>query len=512
MVNINNDNIKKLCGIFFENFNQVYKECSREEKRYISEYKNFFFKKWYYSTLVENSDLTPAYLVRQAEKGRNMVYPVLGKTGNNRLQAELYEYSIKDHPSARDFRIIAKKAENGIRMDETFTIKDEFFADLKGKLTLYDKSYVGYLIQLGIEMNVYEEMPSVGVIAFKLGSDAKKYMSMDNETLFKNIVDAAIKVASHFLTGYIINVYCEIKPEDVAMWLTEPISLDNIYDNYFCGNTEEEYMVEKLLENGMSDERQPTLVSYVFGTNIDRWFLTPFGYYFRLIDPFYLCRFSCYDEIKFFLSAWREGKKHNFERFSEAAVYSPCSYYRLTEIGMDMFGSESIVSEKENRIFEELDADSIIDILCIGDRGGYEKISELSAPVFDICTLRIENTDIPEIWAEIEIPAMSNLNFIHLCIYFMFGSRSDEEYDFRFYKLPESPFTEYRPVSDDKNTKGTGTTLIGDILDEGEECYYETIAENGMTEVFRIVNIKNGKNEKDVKYPHIISGDDEVKE
>ncbi len=494
-------NIEKLCAVFFDKFNEIYEKYSKNKKKQIIGYVNCFFRKWYYSTFIENTELTSAFLVEMTGSRDKNLYPVLCAEGES-FGINILEYSLDDHPLVRDMRAIAELSANVVRIGEDFEATSEVLEQLKGNISLWDREYISYLFMLGMEAEIFEKMPSLGVTALRLSDGAGKYLSMNNRELFEWLLDKAINLSAKYLSCFFMGGYCEIEHQDVVKWLSEPMPIDAIFSEYYDGG--QGFSEISDIMNGEKDDASMSFSadSFLLGLNIDKWFLTPFGYYFRLIDPCYLCPYSYYDELEFFLAVQKETEKDG--GYMDSALYAPCTYYRFTAAGALLFGADKESNVGKNYLFDVKAPEEVIDILSSENTEEYARLSELSVPVYDVMTIRVEYTEDTDIWLEAELSVNAGLNYVHIYISYLFGTAFSEEQPFRFYKLPESPFTEYKPSFLGGRGPKTEKTTLKELLEIGESCYYETEIENDIKATYKITNIDIKQRSRDEEYPLVV--------
>lgn len=492
-------NIEKLCSVFFDNFNDLYGNYNKKNREYILKYINCFFKKWYYSTLIDNTELSPAFLVNKGGGDKKAVYPVL-YVNNDKPDINILEYGIDDHPFLRDIRKAAELTGDVVRLNEDRTVTDRIFAQLKDSISICDKEYMDYIFMIGVEAGIFEQMPSLGVTALKLSENSHKYLSMNNRDMLAYIINAAMNIAAEQLSCYFMGSYCTVKWADIALWLSEPKTVDEIFSKYYY-NGREIPDISEVIDDFAQMSRTVYADSFMLGLNIDKWFLTPFGYYLRLIDPCYLCNFSYYDEMEFFMAVHKEVQEHGGTM--DPALYSPCTFYRLTELGAELYDTKDNDSFKESVIFETIEPNEVIDILARGKKEEYEKLYRLSIPKFNVMKIRIEPEDHTDKWFETEINVKVSLSYVHIYISHLFENELMVGQFFRFYKLPDSPFTQYKPSYLEQRGPKTDTTTMEELLEAGEECYYETELFDGSKVTYKITNLKISRRDQNIEYPHI---------
>ena len=186
--------IDDIIKIFVSCFNEVYENTNKKDRKCLLEYINNFFRKWYYSSFIDNSELSPAFLVQGANDDKYPYYPVIGSSDKD-INIRIYEYSPEEHPFLRDLRTISQSIDEIVKFDEELNISDEFFNTVKNNISIGDKRYVEYIFQIGMDMGIFEKMPSVGITAVRLGADSDIIMELDSRELFTLIVETAVDIA-----------------------------------------------------------------------------------------------------------------------------------------------------------------------------------------------------------------------------------------------------------------------------------------------------------------------------
>lgn len=496
--------IDTLIEIFISGFRDIYEIIDEKDKTCLFDYINNFFRKWYYSSFIDNSELSPAFLAAASNNDKYPLYPVIGAADSG-IAIHTYEYSLDKHPFLADFRLIAKKVAGIVKLDEDFNISDEFFDEIKNHISIADRRYAEYIILTGIEAEIFEKMPSVGVTAIKLSDEAEEIFKRKDRDILLLLIESAMDMAASNLSEKFLGEYYEIEWEDIALWLSKPMPIDVIFNEcYDEMGVGAEAMASFLSGDADDIDRAISVNSFRRGLNFDKWFLTPFGYYFRLIEPCYLCEFSFYDELEFFMDAYIDSNGFKVREVMDAALYSPCTSYRITRLGAEMFETE--YKKCSSDIFDKITPEDIINVIAEGSIKDVENLISMTSPKYDIITLRISNFSKEKLWLDIDIAADSSLDYLHLYISYIFRREVLFCHSFRFYKLPASPFTEYTPSYLGERGPKTDNTTIKEILDENEECFYEAVF-YGKNEDFtaraKITHKKISLCKKGYDYPRI---------
>ncbi len=465
--------IDALSEVFTTGFTEIYNKFDKAKRDILLEYSNNFFRKWYYSSFIDNTELSPAFLADAANDKDTLFYPVIGYSDTG-IDINTYEFSISDHPFLSDIRAIANSIEGIVKFDEGFNISEEFYNGIKHNISMADKRYVEYIFILGLEMGIFEKMPSVGITAVRRGKRYNDILNMPERDIFSLVIDKAVYIAADSLSESFLGEYYDIQSKDIENWLKDPVPIDAIFNDFFDEIGLGAEAMESLLSGGADEmDRMISMISFRLGLRFDKWFLTPFGYYLRLIDPCYLCSFSFYDELAFFMETLKSCEDIEEKDIMDAAVYSPCTSYRLTKLGADMLNA---VYEKDHaKILDTVSPEEIVRIVAEGSKNEVEELISKAIPQYDLVTLRISDFSKEKLWLDIDISAESTLDHLHLYMLYIFGREALFCQSFMFYKLPKSPFTEYTPSYMEERGPKTDSTRIKELLGEGEECFYKAV-------------------------------------
>ncbi|MDO4300226.1 MAG: hypothetical protein Q4D26_02405 [Clostridia bacterium] len=509
---VENSIIDVLNKSFLMEFESIYKSIRIKGKGCLIEYISAFFRKWYYSALIEDTIITPNCIAEYGA-GAEYVYPVIKSKTINRigsLNISNIKYSLDNHPICFDFRGLVENFKNGIALDADFKMD---FCDIKkiDNITNYDSNYITYLFMLGMDLGYIEKMPSVGVSMYCTTGTADELDSISNKDLLIKLTEAAIKISASFLSDDFMGENYIVTESVIREWLKNPEPIDKIFEEAY-GEIALEISDSILIEDMDEMERLITAKTYARGIILDKWFLTPFSYYFRFIDTTYMYEFSFYDEMMFLINAVETNKVFKEETIIDSAVYSPCTMYKLSKLGSDYFEIE--YEDKIPYIFKNMKAEDILDAAIGNYEDGRFKILNAYEPEFDVYNLRITDAE-NDLWFNLEVKENMTLDNLHVYITNIFQTPVIICQSYRFYKLPASPFTEYTPRFMEMRGPHTEDNTVKGLLDIGEECYYEVVLLSKSDKLeSRTINIKLKdiiRNKSGVPYPRIGEVSPEIK-
>lgn len=495
-----NKTLDKLNEDFTHKFKKAYKKLNCTGKNSLLKYLPTMYKKWYYSTYIEDTVLTPELISEFSYKEKG-IYSVIRINSVKKLSEPEFitlKYSIDNHPICNDFKALLDLFESGVVVDENMEIS---FEDIKriNSVINCDPHYISYLIMLAIDTGCIEKMSSVGVDKYCTTPKTYMYTKITNKLLLEALFDSALNIASDFLNSTYPITQKEVSKDKIYSWLKKDRQVDDIFKEAY---TDIPLDMDLVIDNMDEFEIALTADMYTKGILIDKWFLTPFSSYFRFIDTFYFYEYSINEEIQYILRSIKAWEETGEIDIIDAGIYSPCTSYKISKIGADFFKLK--YEENIPPVFSSLNTNEILKGILDPESSERQKVESLSLPSFYVHTLKVF-IDGKEFF-NIQIPESCSLDNIHKFIINIFKETAPICKSYRFYKLPESPFTEYAPAFIKKRGPHTHDHTITDVIDKGEICYYEVIfldETNDSKALFEIQLDSTDINNINVKYPVI---------
>jgi hypothetical protein len=306
------------------------------------------------------------------------------------------------------------------------------------------------LLELAMEMKLVTTIPSIGVTTFQSTDNANDVLKMDNRKLLNFMLDGAYE-----LTKNKIIVNNVGKKEHIKKWITEFTEVDKVM----------RFLME--LENGKNytdDEFSMFLLE--MGILFDKYFLTPYGYYFKLINPYYGMPFDMVNEFMFIDSLAEDYGEIYLEDY-EDIMYSPCTSYSLSKLGREYYEKHSL----EKNQLDDLDIDDVFDIVLNNKVEKYHRLRNKTVEKNETITLKMYDNDNPsESLLDKFNKNMSLAKLSHIIChkYKLMG----DLYDYSFYTLPKTVFSEYRCDYENVNYNTVNITLK-DIFSRFNKLYLE---------------------------------------
>lgn len=485
---------------FYKNFENSYKQMKIKNKNAVLTKITQIYSKWSHSTLLEDTAITPSLIFEYSEDNESVYTTVRGDSTEDfkGLTFTDVKYDLEDHPICRDFRIIVERFKKGAVLNGQLELEFEEVNEIEG-LTNYDFDYATYLIMIALDLGYIKKIPSVGVDIYRTTEKIKELEDLSNRKLLDIIFNEALDISATFLSDNFFGRDNIVTTEMVMSWLTNPIKVDEIFveaykDDLITGppNSEAARILEGII----------TTRVYQRGISIDKWFLTPFGVYFRFIDSVYMYLFSHFDEMCYIANRKNQADELGQNEVADTAIYSPSSIYRITKLGGKFLNMEEKV--KTPRIFEKMSVEKVVGALVENDDEKIEDIICAYQPEFNVYKLKLTFTGKDNKWMEMSANEDMTLEALHVHIAKHIGTGMLVCNGYRFYKLPLSPFTEYMPSFYRERGPSTEDSTLGFVLDENDTLYYELELlgeKEDVTYKVEIQVLEIGKGKWGIQYP-----------
>jgi len=466
MTDIFTKHMQALHSIFSQDFINAYQDVSPRMRKRILPCLQSVYRRWYYSTLIDNIHFSPANIVScighycGMTTGTHIVADITQPASKLcEIDFKVLNYSMDDHPIVQDLRCLIEYCMPHIDLGDHWCFTDAQAVKLAKKLTLNDPSYSTFLLEVAYKMELLERMPSLYVQKMQVSENANSILALSNAELFRKIVDTVIELTAIGLQNALPASVAFFSEEGIRNLLFNPISSDQILEQAFgvMGYDLENLLVPEALDmmGEFPEEAEATaeMMSGVFilGVMLDRLFFTPFGYFLRLILPIYSLPFDIKHEInQYFNLACDEDDEF-------AAFFAPSTTYTLTELGLEFFD----VNPTEQNYFDgrtilppgivESMSFTLSDSIRIFVQAARDAIPISERPD-SIYTFRVQPKEEPNVWVHIQIPKMASLHHLYDEIADVFFIYDYENYSF-FHGETENLFAEYSGNIEPENAK-----------------------------------------------------------
>ena len=520
------DHIQNIHALFETYFMEAYRAANPRKRRNTLPYLQSIYRRWYYSTLIENTPLSPANLVETIRMHYNQpaVHPVAHPQSTTKMTGitmTLPVYTLDKHPIIDDLHILVEYCSPHIDLRESDAFDTSQALELAAKTSLNDPHYAAFLLEIAIWMGLIKKIPSVGINRFQISKTADKALSAPCPDILREIVDITVVIASKALQNLVMLPESIFSQQFVRSLLTNPMGTDDIFSRIYevLG-----YDLDDVFDMAMDVEDDEDAEdagmdidilagTFMTGVFLDKFFFTPFGHFMKIIHPMYVLPFEFTNEIPDYARVSDDAEE------SLIAFFAPCSAYTLTDLGLELLGvaktdtnyidaAAAIPFEQmKNSVFSCKEALQVF--VEIGRHIGALQMDGLPLEDEEIYTFRVRFESDTSLWAHIQVPADANLHDMYVEIAACFDLKDNEDYAF-FHDKTENRFREYASPKRHKRGKKRVDVEFGSLDFEVQKnmlmvAYNQAIPFGGQEPTVRLelelMHIKPA--EEDYEYPRV---------
>ncbi len=448
--------ISKINGVFEKRFLCAYKGLRLKGKSIILKYISTIFKRWYFTALISDTLITPSNLgLKLSQKYTQNVLsiPTLYATSDKSFNFKFINYSIDSHPVVDDLEIFIKSCSPTVQLLEDGFLEEQHISKIISKLSLCDVFYAEYLFLIAFRLNILEKIPSLYTDVVHVTKEFDALYSLDKKQIFIKIVEATASLSASFINDTIDSSTRFISESDLLELLKTPTRIDDIFSRIFSFLGFNDDNIEELwFDDGDNDITESFLSStFLLGMILDKYFLSPFGSYLRLINPVYLMPFDFAAELDSFFASIKVASDIT------PALFSPCFFYHATPLGIEYFNLEQEF-DYDMPFPKDVPMDMILNAVV---SNAAKKISFPKPPVNDsiVYEIKIRLSSSKETWINLEMPSKMTLHelFQEVCREFILNSGND----YSFYPtIEENRFCELTSPKNKRSAKKTDQTTL----------------------------------------------------
>jgi len=455
--------------LFATPFEKIYKALDKSDKVKVDPTLANIYRRWYYSALLDGTFLSPANIFEALsyEYAKHpCLEPVIGRrtpvkfTG---LQFKTEDYSKENHPIISDFKIIIDFCRPGINLTAEDEMSEESSIEAAKLLHVNDPDYAAFLLAIALSVGLIVKIPSIHVNRAQLVRGVEKRMEISSDAMFDMLFDAALGYAAHSLSDFIPTPEMLFDKEYLLGIMMEPIETDAIFQRLYDSmgvDLESLTGIDLFEEMDMVDM---ALISgtYLLGLLMDKFFLTPFGHYFRLFRPLYMVPFDLEGELAMYLDS------HSDDEEPRVAFYAPASKYFLTKLGLDYFKIKPNVDNYLN-IEQKLPFKGVSALFNKNAIKQSARLTDMQALAvsFDqnqtIYSIKAKYMGDPSMWLNVDASESTSLHRLFLELSYYIDATKETDY-ILFPDETENPFMAYASPGHSRRSKKTTDKVIGDL-------------------------------------------------
>lgn len=513
--------LNKINGIFESEYREAYKNIKGRNKQKINGYISDIYRKWYSSTLIEGTILSPANIIAKLKSIYaipadifDTVYIEKPAVQKSSFVYSRGNYSVYEFPVISDLKLLSEYCSPYLELTQFGDLPREAKDNLQSGMVIRDNYYIDYLLDIAYVLNICEEAPSIYVRAVKQTKYASDFFEQDKSIIFRKIFDATVSICVDFLNSTL--PFGEHTKDFVLSILRNPLPTDAIYKKLYSLNG---INLDIVWDESIDDSEFPfeikeylSLGIYYLGIGLDKYFFTTMGYYLKIIQPLYILPAKIDEDMAILYNAIRDNKE------IDAEVYSPCSDYYLTQLGVNLLGKQNCNTKSELTIPDNYnDIKQLVLTLSGSDTGARGGINEygLNVAVKDdkitVYQLKVTLLTNRRFWITLEVPDNMTLSDLHAQICYALDFDMISDYSF-FIDMEESPFKQITPCYNKMRTRKSEQIKLSD-LDMDKDSSLKYVTENSTsvfsdifldkTIKFEVKLVKIKKDEYNLLFPRI---------
>ncbi|MBE6051040.1 MAG: hypothetical protein E7214_10425 [Clostridium sp.] len=283
--------VVKLLEEFKNDFKESYTLADDIKEFVLFNYRDTVFRKWLFSPILEETYLTPNYIIntiaQEIHSGNYNIIPHMNITLDKydiKFDVKWIINSEEMSPVIEDLEILMNYCNPTLikREDNSFLLDDG--EKVINEINFRSAYYINYLLNLGVKLGIFKEITSIGCQVYQLGDNCNEYSKLSNEQKVNEIVKNSIEVAKQ-------EIESEYDIED-ANFILELLNNDITDEDFYRYLLSDEdgkldLLDEKENMNFFDMDMVKKIKELKLGVNIDINFTCIFGYYLGIITPVY---------------------------------------------------------------------------------------------------------------------------------------------------------------------------------------------------------------------------------
>ena len=284
--------VSKLLEEFKKEYMESYEDSEDTVEFVLSNYRDTIFRKWLFSPILEETYLTPNYIIntiaQDIKKGAYTIIPHMDISIDNcnvSFKVRWIVYSEEMSPVVDDLDILVDYCNPTlIKREDNIYVLDQG-EKIINEINFRSGYYIEYLLDLAVKIGILKEIKSIGCQVYQLGDKYNEYKGLANSEKINKIIKSSIDISEEKIK----NEY-SIKESNIILKL-----LDNCITNEdFYNFIDKEDSIEESYD--LKNEMMSFLLDYdmlwkmktiKLGVSIDINFTCIFGYYLGIINPIY---------------------------------------------------------------------------------------------------------------------------------------------------------------------------------------------------------------------------------
>ncbi|MBE6008297.1 MAG: hypothetical protein E7235_03755 [Lachnospiraceae bacterium] len=441
---------------------RTFKNLEVLSKRELREIIPILFKKWFFSSTMDNTIVSPANILTwEADKDDNSLSFAdtdliisAKKSGLNKYVLRHRVITFEDHPLIEDMKTVLNFCSPVAELDEKGNLNDRLKSLLKTKLNTTERFYIDYISALCIKLKLLVKMPSLFTEVYCPSDDHDEFFERSGRDILEDILFASIEICSGKIANDLVLPASSFSSAIIYAYFKKCVPVNEIIkDVYSSMGFDIEKLLERCDDDNLSFEDQSLLASINYvGHLIDKWYITPLSAYLRLIRPLYPLTNDLTEKLNLIADIY------TINGYADTEIFYPPNLYSLTPLGKSFSDTERY--EFDQTIPKDIPKGSIYDVITnafMTDKFHFE-LEDFIACSRTIFSLRVKDMKDPHKWIVFEADNMMTLSALSFEIMDAFELGEGHDYtfikktktnvDLRYsYKSKKSGFNEPESIS-----------------------------------------------------------------
>lgn len=424
-----------LLELFLNGYENMRRKMDAPCRRPLLDIAPLVFGKWQYTTLANETILSPANLLaldleKDADEKTEYAYVMRTKPAEEQPDEEfvseysfaLLAYSTEHHPLVDDMKALINYCTPDCAADENGLLLPEDRQALLEQLTIKAEFYLEYLTRLAWLHGLLVPMPAIHTQRIQPAAECEAFFAQETADILFQLGETACTLASERFTWSMDLEEGIATPDFFYHLLESHKEIDRIFIDFYHKvdvNIEE---IWKIPPENLNAEEKSIVSSFLFtGIMLDKWFLTPMSVFFHFIRPI------AFVPMRFFSLVNNLAALVLMEHNLGAEVFTPPTYYSLTALGKALFADPATKEIDKQKMPRTLPYEQLLEAVLQETEMRARERMFLMEVVPDILSIKVSHGNDEDLWKIIEVGQDMDVNLLcrDLCAAFCMEEMAD---------------------------------------------------------------------------------------
>lgn len=424
-----------LLELFLNGYENMRQKMDAPCRRPLLDIAPLVFGKWQYTTLANETILSPANLLaldleKDAEDKTEYAYVMRTKPAEEQPAEEfvseysfaLLAYSMEHHPLVDDMKALINYCTPDCAADENGLLLWEDRQPLLDRLTIRTEFYLEYLTRLAWLHGLLVPLPAIHTQRIQPAAECEAFFAQETADILFQLGETACTLASERFTWSMDLEEGIASPDFFYGLLESHKEVDRIFIDFYRKVDVNIDEIWKTPPESLTAEEKSIVSSFLFtGIMLDKWFLTPMSVFFHFIRPI------AFTPIRFFSLVNNLAALVLMEHNMGAELFTPPTYYSLTALGKALFADPASKEIDKQKMPRTLPYEQLLEAVLQETEMRARERMFLMEVVPDVLAIKVSHTNDEELWKVIEVGQDMDVNLLchDLCAAFCMEERAD---------------------------------------------------------------------------------------